>query len=101
MPALPKFSHTLGLVGGIEVFGEGEAHPKCDSDGNIGVAAEVGIDLHRVGEQTEGVFPARIKCGLAKDSVGEVHRQKVSQNHFFEESVQDPEHTQAELASGH
>ena len=77
MPALPKFSHTLGLVGGIEVFGEGEAHPKCDSDGNVGVAAEVGIDLHRVGEQTEGVFPARIEGRLAKNAVGDVYRKEV------------------------
>ena len=74
MPALPKFADAAGLVGRVEVLSQGEAHPKRDSNGNVGVSAEVGIDLHGVGKQTKGILPARVKCGLAKNSVDQVNR---------------------------
>ena len=50
MPALPKFADAAGLVGRVEVLDQGEAHPKRDSNGNVGVSAKVGIDLHGVGK---------------------------------------------------
>ena len=53
VPTAPKFLYRFGNVGIVEVFNEIEAHHMAQTDRHIGVAAEVKIDLQRVGDRAQ------------------------------------------------
>ena len=74
MPAAPELLRVAGFVGRIEVLRQVEAHQHGNTDGNIGVAREVGIDLQRVGKEREEVFKSTEEQWIFKDTVDEVDR---------------------------
>jgi len=51
VPPLPEAAAVRGLVGGVEVCREAEAHEEGHAYGDVGVAGEIGIDLQGVDEQ--------------------------------------------------
>lgn len=53
VPAAPEVGDGGGSVGGIEVFCEDEPEHQSESDGHVGIAAEVEVDLHGVAERAE------------------------------------------------
>ena len=48
VPAAPEVGGVLCLVGRVEVLWQVEAHQHCHADGYVGIAREVGVDLHGV-----------------------------------------------------
>ena len=60
VPAAPEFGDGRRFIGGVEVFVEMEAEQQSDTDGHIGVAGEVAIDLQGVAIESHQVFETAI-----------------------------------------
>src|SRR5690606_28191870 len=56
VPATPQGAHGAGVVWVVEVEGELDAHPLAEADGDVGVAAEVAVNLDA---EEEGDEPPR------------------------------------------
>ena len=97
MPALPEVAAGVGFVGRVEVLGQSEAHEQGHTNGNVGVAREVGVDLEAVAVEGHQVLKTRETSGVLKHAVDEVHRQVVRQEHLLQESIQDPKCGDAKL----
>ena len=99
MPAVPKLSRALGLVGRVEVLGQIKAHQHGHANGDVGVAREVGIDLQRIAEQGHQVLEACKHQGLFKHAVDEVDGDVVAEHDFLHQSVHDPKDSDAKLTA--
>lgn len=64
MPTPPELRKAAGNVGEVEVFGEFEAQHLAEADGHKGIAAEIEVDLQRVGKYRH---PGQ-RCGDGKES---------------------------------
>ena len=78
VPALPEVGAVLGLVRRVEVAGQVEAHEQRQTDGYVGVAREVGVDLEGVEEECHRVLEAGEEQGIGKDAVHEVEGEVVA-----------------------
>ena len=99
VPPLPEIAGRVGLIGRIEVLGQVKSHQHRHANGNVSISREVGIHLQRVEEERRQVLERGEKRGVVEDAVHEVHRQIVAQYQFLGQSVQNPEHRDAELAA--
>ncbi len=94
VPASPEVLQVARRVGRVEVLGEPEAEQQRQSDGDVGVAAEVAVDLHRVAPRREdrlrrGVLRGEVKTGVTI-ALGHVR----GDDHLLEQAGQDqPEGT--------
>ena len=60
VPAAPEVGDVEGLVGAVEVVGDGEAEEEAEAHGDVGVAGEVEVDLERVGVDADR--GPRLRC---------------------------------------
>lgn len=100
MPATPELLRVAGLIRRVEVLRQVEAHEQRDADSDVGVAGEVRINLHRVGEQGEEVLEAGEEHRALEHAVDEVDGEVVGKDDLLEQTVQDPEHRYAKLPAG-
>ena len=89
VPAAPEVLQGDGAVGAVEVLGEPDPQQEGDPDGDVRVAAEVGVDLHRVavdGQQDlgGGVLPRDAEHGV-DDGGGDV----AGDDHLLEQPPPD------------
>ena len=101
VPAFPEACGVGGLVGRVEVGGQVEAHHHGYADGDVGVAREVGIDLQRIDHECGEVLEGGVEVGVLEHAVHEAHGEVVAQHELLEESVENPEYGDAELASAY
>ena len=99
MPSFPEPCGAGGLVGRVEVLRQVEAHQHCHSDGYVGIARKVGIDLQRIDEQRREVFEACVEQRVFEDAVDEIDGQVVAKDYLLHQAVEYPEHGDAELAA--
>ena len=74
VPAAPEVGEGVGLVGGVEVLGDGKAEHEANADGHVGVGAEVEVDLQGVGEESvpcvERADGGRVEAGIGDLAAG-------------------------------
>ena len=99
MPAFPEVARILSLIGGVEVLWQIESHHQRESDGDVGVAREVGIDLERVCEERCQVLESRKQLGIGEYAIDEINSQIVRHHDFLGQAIEDPEHSDAELGA--
>lgn len=97
MPPAPELLRVLRLVGRVEVLREVEAHEQSDSDGDVGVSGEVGIDLKRVGKEGEEVLETAEKQRVVEDTVNEIDGEVVAEYNLLRQAVEYPKDRDAEL----
>ena len=95
MPASPELLRVAGFVGRIEVLRQREAQQQGDTDGDIRIAREIGIDLQRIGKERKEVLEAGEEQRVVEDTVDEVDRQVIAEDDLLDKTIQDPEHRQA------
>ena len=101
MPPAPEFGDGGRAVGGIEVFGETEAHHKGQTDGHIRVAREVAIDLQCIAVDAHQTLEARVEQRLIEDAVHEVQRDVVRNNGLLKQTREYQEEGCAEHLARH
>ena len=100
VPTTPEFRGALCLVRAVEVLRQAESHEEGDTDGDVRIAREVGIDLQRIGEKRNQVFYAREEERRIENAIDKVCREVVAQDNLLGKSVQNPEHGHAECSAG-
>ena len=100
VPTFPETGGIGGLVGRIEVEGEIEPHEHGDTNGDVGIAGEVGIDLKGIDEEGREILERGVEEGIFKNAVDKRDCQPIGQDEFFAEAVEYPEYGNAELATG-
>ncbi len=85
VPAAPEVLQRRGCVRRVEVLRELEAEQERDADGDVGVAGEVGVDLHRVGVDGDQDLERRVLVGVGEDLVDDVRGQVARDHHLLEE----------------
>ena len=96
MPTSPELLRVLTLVRTVEVHRQIESHQHRDTDGDIGITGEVGIDLQRVGKQRKQVLKSREQKRIIEDTVNQVHRQIIGHDDLLRQTVQYPEYRNPE-----
>lgn len=96
MPAFPELAYILGLIRRFEIGPEPVTQQQRHTDGNIGIAAEIGIDLQRVTEDAEDGFHTGVIGRAVEDTVDVIDSNVIGQD-FFTEPVDDPEHRHSKL----
>ena len=71
VPASPKLAQRRRCVRPIEVLRQAKAEQQGNSDRHVGVAAEVSVDLNRVGVDSHQDDKRRVLVGCAEDWVNE------------------------------
>ena len=97
MPAFPELARVARLVRRVEILRQIEAHQHSDARGDISVAGEVRIDLQGVAEQRRKILKTSVKQRILEDAVAEIHSEVVAEYQLLGETVQNPEHRDAEL----
>ena len=100
MPAFPEACGVGGFVGRVEVLGQIEPHEHGHTDGDVGVAREVGIDLQRVDNQGGEILERGVEKRILKDAIDKGDGQIVAEDEFFEEAVDNPKDGNAKLPAG-
>ena len=94
MPALPKFGDGRRFVGRIEVLRELESDHQPQTHRHVGIAAEVEIDLERIGHQA-APRAGESDGGLRKSPIGH-GGDGIGQQHLFGQS----QHEQGDAGAG-
>src|SRR6202040_3504536 len=100
VPAAPEVGDVEGLVGAVEVIGDGEAEEKAEAHGDVGVAGEVEVDLERVGVDADQDFGSAVEGGGVEYAIGDVVGEEVGYEEFFDEAGGDEEEGSAALGGG-
>lgn len=100
MPSTPEVLRVGGFVWRVEVLWQVKTHEHGKSDGNIGIAGEIGIDLERIGEECEEVLEAREEERIVEHAVDVLHSEVVGEYNLLCESVEYPEYGDAKLPFG-
>ena len=100
MPPPPEFGDRRRLVGGVEVLREAESQQQGDSDGHVGIAREVAVDLQRVAVNTHQALEPGVEQRLVEDAVDEVERNVVRDDGLLEQTREDQEDARAEHLAG-
>ena len=87
MPAPPKVDRRLGQIRVVKILEQFEAEQSCRAAGDIGVGAEVGINLHAEAEHP-GPKNRKGWALQGKDLVGE-HGGTVGNDEFLKQSPED------------
>ena len=93
---MPKFRRLVRLVGAVEVLRQMKSHEKGDSRGDVRVTGKIRIDLQRIGEEGEQIFKTGEEQRRFKNLVHKLRGEKIAQDDFFGEPVQNPENGDAE-----
>ena len=80
VPPPPEVLERDGGVRGVEVLRELEAEQERDADGDVRVAGEVGVDLHRVGVDRDQDLERRVLVRVGEDLVDDVTRRGSSRS---------------------
>ena len=70
VPATPEVLEVTCRVGRVEVHREAEAEEQGQADGDVGVAAEVAVDLHGVAPGGEDGLGRRVCCSGRRTPAG-------------------------------
>ena len=84
VPAAPEVLQAQGDVGRVEVRREADAEEQRDADGDVGVAAEVGVDLERVAVDGEQDLERAVVAGRGEDLVDDGAGQEARHHHLLE-----------------
>ena len=83
MPSTPKLLWVARLIRRVEVLWQIEAHEHRQSNGNIRVSGEVGIDLQGISEDSEEILKAREEERIVEDTVDEVDRKVIAEDNLL------------------
>ncbi len=89
VPPSPEVLEVDGRVGPAEVLGEPEAHQQGEADGDVGVAAEVGVDLDGVAVDGEQHLEGRVLLGVGEHRVDHVRGQVGGEHHLLGQAGHD------------
>ena len=97
MPPAPELGRILSLVGRTEIEGQIEAHKHGYADGDVGIAREIGIYLHRIQHQRREVLEGCAEGRVVEDTIDEIDGQIVAEQQLLDKSVKYPEYGYAKL----
>lgn len=97
MPAFPEIAAVGGFIRRIEVRREMKTHEETQTDGDVCIAGEIGIDLQGIEEECADGFETSEEMGIVKDSVNEIHRKIIRKNDLLHKTVENPEDSHTEL----
>src|SRR5262249_5235203 len=80
-----------GGVGPVEVLGEGDAQQQGDADGDVRVAAEVGVDLHGVAVDGDQDLRRAVLGRDAEHGVDDGGGDVAGDDHLLEQAAPDEE----------
>ena len=89
VPAAPEVLQVARRVGRVEVLREAEAEQQGEADGDVGVAAEVAVDLHRVAPGGEDRLGRRVLGGRREDRRDDRARDVGGDHDLLEQAGQD------------
>ena len=89
MPAPPEVLQVARRVRRVEVLGEAEAEQQREPDGDVGVATEVAVDLHRVAPGGEDRLGCRVLGRRREDRRHDRARHVRRDDHLLEQPGQD------------
>ena len=95
MPAMPELRHRTRLVGRIEVLREHESEHQPEADCHVGVAAEIEVDLKRVGRDAVPGFERTERAGVER-KIGDLAA-RVRQEHLFRQAEGEERDAPGEL----
>ena len=98
MPVAPDLSDIARPVGAVEIDGQPDTEHERGADGHVGVAAEVEIELERVGVGTDpGVYARADDAVLGAVDACHPGDQLVRDCHFLEHAGEENADTQREV----
>ncbi len=89
VPALPEFAQPLGPVRLVEIGRKAEAEQRRQRDRDIGVGAEIAIDLHRIAVDAEQQIGPAIVGRRGEDRIDQPGREVVRDDDLLEQPEQD------------
>ena len=89
VPAPPEVLQAQGDVRRVEVRREADAEEQRDADGDVGVAAEVGVDLERVAVDGEEDLERAVVAGRGEDLVHDGAGEEARHHHLLEQARHD------------
>ena len=89
MPPPPEFSNAPGKIGGFKIFGQPDAEHLGHAQGDVHIAGEIGVQLHRVAQHRQGHIQPLVILPVVKHRVCQ-HRSPFRHHHLFEKAPQDP-----------
>ena len=84
VPALPVLANAGGDVGPVEVLGQADPEQARQTDGDVGVAGEVEVDLVAEGPEREHHLGPGEERGRVEDAIG-VERERVGEDDLLHE----------------
>ena len=87
VPSAPEFGNILGEIRRIEVLHQADIHAACRTDGDIGIAGEVTVDLDRESKNPEDQTSAGIFVDIVEYRVRK-HRKVIGNNDLLEHPPQ-------------
>src|SRR5512133_1812847 len=97
MPSAPEIGEIVGFVGRIKIRWYPETQKQCNTNGNIGIPAEITIDLQRVPVNSNQVFDPGICSRGIKHPVDEIKRDIIGYHHFLDKTTQNQEYCPPEF----
>ena len=91
VPAAPELLHRARRVRRVEVVRQLEPQQQRDADGDVGVGAEVAVDLHRVADDAEQHLERRVLARRREHAVDDVGREVVGDQHLLDQAAEDEE----------
>ena len=89
VPAAPEVLQVARGVGRVEVDGEPDAEQEGEPDGDVGVPAEVAVDLHGVAPGREDHLGRGVLRGVGEDRVDDGARHVRRDHHLLEQAGHD------------
>ena len=99
VPAAPELREVERAVGVEEVVVQAETHQRGDADGEVGVAGEIKVDLHRVAQHRHQQLVAGVGDGAVEGEVV-VDGQVVGQHALLQQAADDQPEAQAQFVPG-
>ena len=87
MPPLPEFTDGTRGVGIIEIFLEGEAEHAAETDGHIGVAGKIKVDLERIKQHLQPLQSRGKAAGGQIEEDIRVISEGIGEDHLFRKAV--------------
>ena len=87
VPSPPKVAAAVGLVWTVEVLRKAVPHEQGHTNGHVGIATKVGIDLKGIPVQRHEHFESTVGCGGRKNPIVEVDSNPIGQQDFLEKAI--------------
>ena len=91
VPAPPEVADARGLVGAVEVLGQLEAEELGRAARDVGVAAEVAVDLEREAVERDDDLGRAERGGVVEHAVDQVHAHEVREDDLLRHAHRDQE----------